>query len=69
MKRKRIGAAILCHRATKRKRIVDYVYWDDPNQLIDRLRLLSASQVAGNVDHTNEIISIIRELREAEIIH
>ncbi|XP_023289353.1 uncharacterized protein LOC111674184 [Orussus abietinus] len=25
----------------------DYVYWDDPNELVDRLRLLLASQEAG----------------------
>lgn len=47
---------------------VDYVYWDDPNELVDRLRLLMASQVAGHTGHDNEIISIIEELREANII-
>lgn len=46
----------------------DYVYWDDPNELVDRLRLLMASQAAGNPSHSNEIISIIEELREAKII-
>ena len=48
---------------------LDYVYWDDLNELVDRLRLLLASQAAGNPSHTNEIISIIEELREAEIIY
>ena len=33
----------------------DYVYWNDPNELVDRLRLLYASQAAGNASHTNEI--------------
>lgn len=46
----------------------NYVYWDDPNELIDRLRLLMASQTAGHTGHDNEIISIIEELREAKII-
>ncbi|XP_057327360.1 uncharacterized protein LOC130676312 [Microplitis mediator] len=55
--------------ARKKKTPIDYVYWDDPNELIDRLRLLMASQAAGNPSHTNEIISIIEELREAEIIY
>lgn len=44
------------------------MYWDDPNELVDRLRLLIASQSAGHTGHNNEIISIIEELREANII-
>ena len=48
---------------------LDYIYWDDPNELVDRLRLLLASQAAGNSSHTNEIISIVEELREAGIIY
>lgn len=47
---------------------VDYVHWDDPNELVDRLRLLIASQHAGHTGHTNEINSIIEELHEARII-
>lgn len=46
----------------------DYIYWDNPNELVDRLRLLIASQSAGNTNHTNEINSIIEELKEAGII-
>lgn len=46
-----------------------YIYWDDPNELVDRLRLLLASQAAGNPSHINEIFSIIEELREAKIIY
>lgn len=45
-----------------------YIYWDDPNELVDRLKLLIASQHAGNNNQTNEIVSIIEELREADII-
>lgn len=48
---------------------MDYVYWNDVNELIDRLRLLIASQAAGNTSHSNEIVSIIEELREAGIIY
>jgi hypothetical protein len=47
---------------------VRYEYWDDPNEIISRLRLLIASQQAGNNSVNNEIISIIEELREANII-
>lgn len=52
----------------KYKRNTDYVYWDDPNELIDRLKLLIASKNAGNTNHDNEIVSIIEELKEAGII-
>lgn len=45
-----------------------YEYWDDPNELVERLRLLLSSQSAGNNSHQNEILSIIEELREANII-
>ncbi|XP_034943907.1 uncharacterized protein [Chelonus insularis] len=47
----------------------DYIYWDDPNELVGRLRLLIASQTAGNFSHTNEILSILEKLRKAKIIH
>ena len=47
---------------------IDLVYWDDPNELVDRLRLLMAEKQAGNEAHTNEIFSIISELREAGYI-
>jgi len=47
---------------------VDYVHWDDPNELVDRLRLLDASRNAENNAHENEILSIIEELCEAGLI-
>lgn len=47
---------------------IDYVYWDDPNELVDRLRLLIASQEAGNSNHSNEINRILEELIESNII-
>lgn len=51
-------------------RNIDYVYFDDPNELVDRLWLLKSSQAAGNtLAHVNEIISIENELREASYIH
>ena len=30
---------------------MDYVYWDDPNELVDRLRLLMTERSAGNHSH------------------
>lgn len=47
---------------------IDYVHWDDPNELVDRLRLLTASQRSGHTGHMNEIASIVEELREAHVI-
>lgn len=47
---------------------IDYIHWDDPNELVDRLRLLDASRRAGNNAHENEILSIIEELRETGAI-
>lgn len=47
---------------------VDYVHWDDPNELVERLNLLKASERAGHTGHSNEINSIVEELKEANII-
>ena len=47
---------------------IDIVYWDYPNELVDRLRLLVSEQQAGNKIHTNEILSITEDLREAGYI-
>lgn len=47
---------------------IDYIYWDDPNELVNRLRLLIASQNAGHNNHNNEIISILEELQESNVI-
>lgn len=50
------------------KNKLDYVYWDDPNELVARLKLLLASQEAGHNNHSNEITSILEELRETNVI-
>lgn len=55
--------------AKSRDAPIDYMYWDDPNELVDRLELLVAERSAGNNNHDNEIHAIIEELREAEIIY
>lgn len=48
---------------------VDHIYWNNPNELINRLRLLILSRDAGNTGVNNEIESIIEELREEKIIY
>lgn len=47
----------------------EYVYWNKPKELVDRLRLLWSSKAAGHTGHNNEIMSIIEELREEGIIY
>lgn len=47
---------------------VEYVYYDTPDELVDRLRLLVADKEAGNNSHDNEIYSILEELQELKII-
>lgn len=47
---------------------IDYKYWDNPDELVNRLRLLVASKTAGHTGHDNEILSIIEELKEANLI-
>lgn len=63
-----IGSGLQTEYMTVNSNPIDYSYWDDPNELVDRLRLLIASSSAGHTGHNNEIISIIEELREARII-
>ncbi|KAE9523776.1 hypothetical protein AGLY_015836 [Aphis glycines] len=43
-------------------------YWNNPNELVSRLKLLLASKAAGNTGVFNEILSIFEELREAGYI-
>lgn len=62
------GAGIDSQHKRMSNRRQEYIYYDDPNEIIERLRLLTASSAAGNTSHTNEIISIISELRERRII-
>lgn len=50
------------------KNRVIYEYFDDPNELCERLQLLISSQMAGNSNHMQEINSIIEELRELKCI-
>lgn len=41
------------------------VYWNDPNELVSRLKVLLASKQNGNNAHDNEINAIIEEIKEA----
>lgn len=47
---------------------IEYRHFDDYNELVERLKLLIASQRAGNMNHNNEIESILEELREMKVI-
>lgn len=52
----------------KKNAQVDYLYYHDPNELVDRLRLLHAEKLAGNNAHQDEIDEIFSELREGKFI-
>ena len=54
---------------SKKETHINYKYWDNPNELVDRLKLLIAERSAGNNNHNNEILALIEELREAKIIY
>jgi len=40
---------------------IDYVQWDDPNELVNRMQLLEALRQVGHNAHDNEMLSIIEE--------
>lgn len=46
----------------------EYVFYDDVNELVERLIKLDASQSAGNGNHHNEITKILYELHHLGII-
>ena len=48
---------------------IDYENWDDPNELVDRLRVLIAETLNGSSTHINEIQWIVNELRENDYIY
>ncbi|CAH0556563.1 unnamed protein product [Brassicogethes aeneus] len=60
-RQQRLGKELQMQYTNKLK---EYVYWDDCNKLVERLRLIISSQYAGNNSHANEIKSIIEELKE-----
>lgn len=42
------------------------IYYDNPNEIVDRLRVLLGSQEAGHTGHENEINAIVEELKELQ---
>jgi len=67
-KQKNKSGKELSHAMILNDNAIDYVHWDDTNELVDRLRLLDASHLADNNAHDNDMLSIIEELREAGLI-
>jgi len=65
---KRIGK-VIPRTVTLNDNKIDYVHWDDPNELMDRFQLPEGSWQAGHNAHDNEILSIIEELCKALIIN
>jgi hypothetical protein len=46
----------------------EFVYYDNIEELVNRLRILVSSRSAGNTNVNNEILNIEEELREAGVI-
>ena len=61
---KKTGAALLEYNEKPK----EYIYYNDVNELVDRLRKLEASKQAGNNNTQNEIINILRELERLGVI-
>lgn len=64
IKKNKSGKGLLS--VTKNK--IDYIYFDDPNEIVERLLLLKSAELAGNSGLNNEIISIEEELKERDLI-
>jgi hypothetical protein len=61
---KKTGTALLEYNEKPK----EYIYYNDVNELVDRLRKLEASKQAGNNNTQNEIINILRELERLGVI-
>jgi len=64
-KQKKKSRKELSHAMTLNDNAIDYVHWNDSNELVDRLR---PSHWVGNNAHDNEILSIIEEFWEAVLL-
>lgn len=62
------GYGLIPEQLTVTNRKSDYIYWDDPNELVNRLRVLISSKNAGYTCQEDEIMSIVEELREDNLI-
>ena len=47
---------------------IDYKYYNNINEIVDRLKLLISSQNVGNDNHSNEIYEIIEELEKIDYV-
>lgn len=63
-----VGSGLSVDKLSYNRKPIEYRYWDDPNELVERLKLLIAAKDAGNSSVHNEIVAIINELKEADII-
>jgi len=57
-RKKRVGAGLKLLKTCSGDSSIDCVYWDDVNELVERLFLLTALYQAGNKSYTNEVQAI-----------
>jgi hypothetical protein len=62
------AAAVVGKGVNMRLQKYNHIYWNDVNELVQRLRLLYASLAAGNTGVRNEIIAICEELVECKLL-
>ncbi|KAF5282310.1 hypothetical protein FQR65_LT14364 [Abscondita terminalis] len=62
LKQKKTGYGVLYKEVNSKP--VEYKYWNNVHELIDRLQLLWAEKLAGHGGFDNEILSIVEELYE-----
>lgn len=60
------GTGMYIQENNKKKK--EFVYWDDPNELVMRLQLLWASKLANHSGHDNEITRLEELLRKKNFI-
>jgi len=65
-KQKKKSGKGLPHAMILNDNAIDFVHWDDPNELVDRLWLLEASHRAGNNAHDN-LLQIIAYRRNESV--
>jgi len=55
-KQKKKSGKGLSHAMILNDNAIDYVHWDDPNELVNRLRLLEASHQVDNNAHDRDAV-------------
>jgi hypothetical protein len=50
------------------KNAIDYVHWDNSEELVNQLKLLLSSLTASHIERINQIVSMLEKLRLVGIL-